>query len=51
MFKEQECHKTLSNHSLILENKYIFLFWEVRPLLAHLLCYFAPSKNFIGTRI
>ena len=26
MFKNQECHKTLYNHSLILENKYIFLF-------------------------
>lgn len=43
MFKDQEYHKTLSNHSLILEKQvYFFFFSEVRPLLAHLLCYFAP---------
>ena len=33
MFKNQECHKTLYNHSLILENKYIFLFSEGAPIV------------------
>lgn len=43
MFKNQECHKTLYNHSNITTKKSFFQ--EVRPKLAHPMPTFASSKH------
>ena len=51
MLKDQKCHKTLSNHSLILEKQVYFSFLGGAPTVGTPPLLLCTIKKIIGVRI